>query len=134
MFALMILAMSTVALTQFGVFYWRAVLASVASQPVSMSVLSVVAAENRPLRAADFAEFVGLHQLTPDLSAGGRGLGLVRFYYSLIQALEMLVGQRVPAVARWTEREGATCARYAAVRVDLRLQGNLEMSAAIRSC
>jgi hypothetical protein len=134
MFALMLLAISTVALSQFGVFYWRAVLASVASQPVSMSVLSAVSAENRPLRAADFGQFVGLHQLTPDLTTRGQGLGLVRFYYSLVQALEMLVGQRVPAVAQWTEREGATCARYAAVRVDLLLQGNLEASAAIRSC
>ena len=134
MFALMLLAISTVALTQFGVFYWRAVLASVAAQPVCMSVLSAVAAENRPLRAADFVQFAGLHELTPDLSTGGRGLGLVRFYYALIQALEMLVGARVPAVAQWTEREGAICARYAAVQVDLRLQGNLQLSAAIRSC
>ena len=134
MFAAMLFAISTVAISQFGMYYWRAVLASVASQPISESVLAAVSAENRPLRAEDFAQFAGLHELTPDLSPRGRGLGLVRFYYGLIKALDMLVGARVPAIAQWTEREGAICARYAAVKVDQRLQGNLQLAAVLRSC
>jgi hypothetical protein len=134
MFAAMLFAISTVAISQFGMYYWRAVLASVASQPISESVLAAVSAENRPLRAEDFAQFAGLHELTPDLSPRGRGLGLVRFYYGLIKALDMLVGARVPAIAQWTEREGAICARYAAVQVDQRLQGNLQLAAVLRSC
>ena len=134
MFAAMLFAISTVAIAQFGMYYWRAVLASVASQPISESVLAAVSAENRPLRAEDFAQFAGLHELTPDLSPRGRGLGLVRFYYGLIKALDMLVGARVPAIAQWTEREGAICARYAAVQVDQRLQGNLQLAAVLRSC
>jgi hypothetical protein len=44
------------------------------------------------------------------------------------------VGARVPAIAQWTEREGAICARYAAVQVDQRLQGNLQLAAVLRSC
>jgi hypothetical protein len=134
MFAAMLFAISTVAISQFGMYYWRAVLASVASQPISESVLAAVSAENRPLRAEDFAQFAGLHELTPDLTPRGRGLGLVRFYYGLIKALDMLVGARVPAIAQWTEREGAICARYAAVQVDQRLQGNLQLAAVLRSC
>jgi hypothetical protein len=134
MFAAMIFAISTVAISQFGMYYWRAVLASVASQPISESVLAAVSAENRPLRADDFAQFAGLHELTPDLGPRGRSLSLVRFYYGLIKAVDMLVGAQVPAVAQWTAREGATCARYAAVQVDLRLQGNLQLAAALRSC
>jgi hypothetical protein len=134
MFAAMLFAISTVAVSQFGMYYWRAVLASVASQPVSESVLAAVSAENRPLRSADFAQFAGLHELTPDLNPRGRSLGLVRFYYGVIRAVDMLVGARVPAVAQWIEREGAVCARYAAVQVDQRLQGNLELAAALRSC
>jgi hypothetical protein len=35
MFAAMLFAISIVALTQFGLYYWRAVLAAVAGQPVS---------------------------------------------------------------------------------------------------
>jgi hypothetical protein len=134
MFAAMLFAISTVAIAQFGMYYWRAVLASVASQPVSESVLAAVSAENRPLRANDFAQFAGLHDLTPDLSPRGRGLGLVRFYYGVIKAVDLLVGVRVPVVAAWSEREGAICARYAAVQVDQRLQANLELATTMRSC
>jgi len=46
----------------------------------------------------------------------------------------VIVGQQIPAIAQWSEREGAVCARYAAVRVDQRLQANLELVAAMRSC
>jgi hypothetical protein len=133
MFAAMLFAISTVAIAQFGMYYWRAVLASVASQPVSESVLAAISAENRPLQAADFVQFAGIHALTPDLTRG-KSLGLVRFYYGLTRALNMMVGVRVPAVAQWTEREGTICARYAAVQIDQRLQANMELAAALRSC
>jgi hypothetical protein len=134
MFAAMLFAISTVAITQFGMYYWRAVLASVASQPVSESVLAAISAENRPLQAADFVQFAGLHAMTPDLTPRGRGLAMVRFYYGLTRALNMMVGVRVPAVAKWIEQEGTICARYAAVQIDHRLRANMELAAALRSC
>jgi hypothetical protein len=134
MFAAMLFAISAVAITQFGMYYWRAVLASVASQPVSESVLAAISAENRPLEAADFVQFAGLHSMTPDLTPRGRGLAMVRFYYGLTRALNMMVGVRVPAVAQWIEQEGTICARYAAVQIDHRLQANMELAAALRSC
>ena len=130
----MLFAISAVAITQFGMYYWRAVLASVASQPVSESVLAAISAENRPLEAADFVQFAGLHAMTPDLTPRGRGLAMVRFYYGLTRALNMMVGVRVPAVAQWIEQEGTICARYAAVQIDHRLQANMELAAALRSC
>jgi len=130
----MLFAISAVAVTQFGMYYWRAVLASVASQPVSESVLAAISAENRPLQAADFVQFAGLHAMTPDLTPRGRGLAMVRFYYGLTRALNMMVGVRVPAVAQWIEQEGTICARYAAVQIDHRLQANMELAAALRSC
>jgi len=134
MFAAMLFAISTVAIAQFGMYYWRAVLSSVASQPVSESVLAAISAENRPLQAADFVQFAGLHALTPDLTPRGRGLAMVRFYYGLTRGLNMMVGVRVPAVAQWIEQEGTICARYAAVQIDHRLQANMELAAALRSC
>jgi hypothetical protein len=130
----MLFAISAVAITQFGMYYWRAVLASVASQPVSESVLAAISAENRPLEAADFVQFAGLHAMTPDLTPRGRGIAMVRFYYGLTRALNMMVGVRVPAVAQWIEQEGTICARYAAVQIDHRLQANMELAAALRSC
>ena len=39
MFSIMLLAISIVALSQFALYYWRAVLAGVAAQPVSDRVL-----------------------------------------------------------------------------------------------
>jgi hypothetical protein len=134
MFAAMLFAISAVAITQFGMYYWRAVLASVASQPISESVLAAISAENRPLEAADFVQFAGLHAITPDLTPRGRGLAMVRFYYLLTRALNMMVGVRVPAVAQWIEQEGTICARYAAVQIDHRLQANMELAGALRSC
>jgi hypothetical protein len=134
MFAAMLFAISTVAVTQFAMYYWRAVLSSVASQPISESVLAAVSAEDRPLRASDFKQFLGHHRLTPDLNPQGGNLGLVRFYYSLTQALNSLVGSHLAPVAQWSEREGVICARYAAVQIGLRLQGNLESAASLRSC
>lgn len=133
MFALMVLAISTVAISQFGMYYWRAVLASVAAQPISESVLASISAENRPLQAADFVRFAGIHELTPDLAPNGGGLGLVRFYYGLTRAVNTLVGVHLPAVAQWIEREGAICARYAAVQIDQRLQANMELADSLRS-
>jgi hypothetical protein len=40
----------------------------------------------------------------------------------------------MPAVAEWCERERVICARYAAVQIDRRLQANLALVAALRSC
>ena len=134
MFAIMLLAISTVAISQFGIYYWRAVLASIAAQPVSESVLSAVSAECRPLRSDDFAQLAGLHELTPELGPRGRGLSLVRFYYGLVRGVNTLVGSQIPAIAAWSEREGTICARFAAVQIDLRLQSNMELAAAARSC
>jgi hypothetical protein len=61
-------------------------------------------------------------------------LGLVRFYFRAVEALNSIVGSRMPAVAAWSERERVICARYAAVQVGRRLQANLELAASLRSC
>jgi hypothetical protein len=37
-------------------------------------------------------------------------------------------------LAEWCERERVICARFAAVQIDRRLQANLAMAAALRSC
>src|ERR1700686_5784725 len=100
MFASMLFAISSVAVAQFGMYYWRAVLASVASQPVSESVIAAISAENRALRATDFVQFAGIHALTPDLSPRGGGLGLVGVYFGLTRAVIMMVGRRAHPVAQ----------------------------------
>jgi hypothetical protein len=134
MFSVMLLAISIVALSQFALYYWRAVLAGVAAQPVSDRVLLAAQVENGRLTPQHFQTLAGLHDLTPDLNPNKSGLGLVRVYYKLIGGLDAILGKQIPALAQWSEREQAICARYAAVLVDRRLQANLDLAASLRSC
>ncbi len=134
MFAAMLLAISIVALSQFALYYWRAVLAGVAAQPVSDRVLGAAHLEAGRMKGQDFETLAGLHELTPDLRTNGGGLTLVRAYYKTIEGLSALSGTRMPAVAEWCERERVICARFVAVQIGLRLQANLELAASLRSC
>ena len=134
MFSAMLFTISIVALSQFALYYWRAVLAGVAAQPVSDRVLAAARVEGGRVTPQHFGTLVGLHDLTPDLYPNRGGLGLVRLYHRIIVALDALAGARIPALAAWSIRERIICARYAAVQVDRRLQANLELAASLRSC
>jgi len=134
MFSAMLLAISIVALSQFALYYWRAVLAGVAAQPVSDRVLVAAQVENGRLLPKHFQTLAGLHDLTPDLYPNRGGLGLVRVYYRVIEGLDALLGKSIPAFAAWSESELTICARYAAVQVGRRLQANLDLAASLRSC
>jgi hypothetical protein len=134
MFSAMLLAISIVALGQFAVFYWRAVVAGIAAQPVSEQVLAAARVESDAIRGDDFRSFAKLHDLTPDLSPRPGGLGFVPVYFKFIHAIGILAAGRVSAVANWAESERALCARYAAVQIDRRLQSNMALAAAMRSC
>jgi hypothetical protein len=134
MFAAMLFAISIVALTQFAAYYWRAMLAGAAAQPVSDRVLAAAGVQNGQVTGQDFPALLGLHNLTPELRSGGNGLGLVRLYYSLVDGIASVAGRSMPAVGAWSQRELAVCARYAAVQIDRRLQANLELAASLRSC
>jgi hypothetical protein len=134
MFAAMLLAISIVALSQFALYYWRAILAGVAAQPVSDRVLAAANLDAGRMAGQDFKKLAGLHELTPELEPGSGGLTLVRAYYRVVEGIAALSGLRLPALAEWCERERVICARYAAVQIDRRLQVNLALAAALRSC
>jgi hypothetical protein len=134
MFSALILAISIVALAQFGAFYWRAVVVGIAAQPVSGQVLAAANLETGTLCGEDYRSLAQLHQLTPDICAKSSGLGLVPLYFKLIHAIGKLASGRIIALADWAESERVLCARYAAVQIDRRLQANLEFAASMRSC
>ena len=134
MFSAMLLAISIVALSQFALYYWRAVLAGVAAQPVSDRVLVAAQVENGRLTPQHFRTLAGLHDLTPNLNPNRGGIGFVRLYFRFIEGLDAVLGKRIPTFTLWSERERAICARYAAVLVDRRLQANLDLAASLRSC
>src|SRR5256884_9762996 len=116
MFSAMLLAISIVALSQFALYYWRAVLAGVAAQPVSDRVLVAAQVENGRLTPQHFQTLAGLPDLTPDLHPNPGGLAPVRVYYRFIEALDAFLGQGIPSLAVWRARERVICARYAAVQ------------------
>jgi hypothetical protein len=134
MFSAMLFAISIVALSQFALYYWRAVLAGVAAQPVSDRVLAAAQVENGRLTSKHFETLAGLHDLTPELQPNRAGLGWVRLYYRVVEGIGIVFGKLLPGVAAWSERERVICARYAAVQVGRRLQANLELAASLRSC
>ena len=134
MFAAMLLTVSVAALAQFAVYYWRAVMGGVAARPISEDVLAAAGLDGRALRGTDFATFVDLHEITPTLRERSEGFGLVSAYYHFMGAIGSLSRPLVPALAKWSESEQATCSRYAAVLLDRRLKSNLACSAALRSC
>jgi hypothetical protein len=134
MFSAMLLVISILALSQFALYYWRSVVSGIAAQPVSGRVLEAAHVAGGSVTARDFDTFAGLHDLTPDLQPNASSLSTVRFYVRVVEALESLFGSAMPAVAAWSQHERAVCARYAAVQIDRRLQANLELAAALRSC
>ena len=129
MFAAMLFTISIVALSQFALYYWRAVLAGTAALPVSDRVLAAAHIEDGHLLPQHFETLAELHELTPDLQPRQSRLGFVRVYYRLLQGLGAL-----PLLSAWSERERVICARYAAVQVGRRLQSNLELVASLHSC
>jgi hypothetical protein len=134
MFAAILLSISVVALSQFALYYWRAVLAAVATHPVSEGVLAAARVDNRMVTGEDFATFATLHELTPTLDPRAGGLGFVKTYYSIVNKVSAMASNRLPGLASWAEAERAVCARYAAVQIDMRLAMNFEMAASYRSC
>jgi hypothetical protein len=134
MFAAILFSISIVALSQFAVYYWRAMLAGAAAQPVSERTLSAAHVQDGHFTGEEFATLVRLHQLTPELQRSGSGLRLVRLYYWMVNGMGSVLGSRMLAIAAWSQQEMAVCARYAAVQMDRRLQANFELAASLRSC
>src|SRR2546425_2854161 len=97
MFSAMLFLISIVALSQFALYYWRAVLAGVAAQPVSDRGLVAAQVEGGRLTPQDFQTLAGLHNLTPDLYPNRSGLGLVRLYYRAIEGLHAFLAKKIPS-------------------------------------
>jgi hypothetical protein len=134
MFSAMLLAISIVALAQFAIYYWRAVLIGVASQPISSDILDAVHVQESNLSGAHFEKLANLLNLTPALKRTHDGLGLVPAYFKLIGKIADYFGRAFPDVIQWSEHERVLCARFAAVQVGRRLEANLEQAASVRSC
>src|SRR2546425_11984473 len=71
-FSTMILAISITALAQFALYYWRAVLAGGAAQPVSERTLAAAGLNSGGVTAGAFAAPSHPSRVTPRTKTGGR--------------------------------------------------------------
>ena len=128
MISVLMLIAALIGLAQFGVSYWRSMLASTAAQPLSERFCTASGLEHRKPSASDFSAILSLHRLTPGLDNQPSRLRGLQVYYSLVDSL-----RKLPALRQWAQSEMTTCARYLAVTVDQRLSNNLACATEMRS-
>lgn len=128
MMAAIILTVSVVALSQFALYYWRAMISGVASHAISDRIRAAAGIPSRPIGAQDFRSILILNNLSPDLRGPGGSFRVIRTYYAAVEKL----GKIVPAMASWSNAEMATCARYVAVLMDRHLERNIACAAQMR--
>jgi hypothetical protein len=127
--AAVLLSISVVALGQFGIYYWRATIAEIASRPVSECVRLAARISTPLLGSRDFRAIMEVHDLAPHLRGPGGAFRCIRAYYSVAKCL----GRLIPSMTSWAEQEMTTCSRYVAVLLGERLEHNLACSAHIRA-
>jgi len=66
--------------------------------------------------------------LTPDLRGASGNFAALRTYYSIVEKM----GSIVPAMAKWSNSEMATCSRYIAVLMDQHMERNMACAAQMR--
>ena len=112
MFAAFILMLSLAALGQFVVFYYRAILVSVAAYPLTGYVQQVQGFPDRPLCHEDFDVLLRLQQICPQVGPDARSLNVARVYYRLLSAAKRIVNGFLPVMHSWMEREQTLCAQF----------------------
>jgi len=128
MISVLMLIAALVGVTQFGVSYWRSILANTAAQPLSHQFRVASGLEYRTPVASDFSTILSLHRLTPGLDNRPSRLRALQLYFSLVDTL-----RKLPMLNHWAQAELAVCCRYVAVIVDQRLSNNLACAAEMRS-
>jgi len=123
-----ILAVSLVALGQFGLYYWRAMLSGIAAQAISDRIRTAAGITATAIGAQDFYKILILNDLSPDLRGPGGSFRVVRSYYSIVEKL----GKIVPAMAAWSNAEMTICSRYVAVLMDQHMERNMVCATQMR--
>lgn len=133
MIAWLILMFALMAVAQFGISYWRSLVASVASRPLTEQGRAAAHIYGQAASAAEFPLLLSLYQTCPAVAASGEGLGLVRVYYNALNAVRSFASRMAPAFARWAQDEMTVCAQYVAVRIDQRLARTNQLWAEMRA-
>jgi hypothetical protein len=128
MIATVLFMVSTVAFAQFALYYWRAIIAGVAEQPISNRIRTAAGIAAFQVGPQDFRSILSLHDLAPDLRGPNGSFFGVRAYYAAVEKL----GSLIPPMASWANAEMLTCTRYVAVLVDQHLERNNACAAQVR--
>jgi hypothetical protein len=122
MIPVLILALSAVAMTQFGLYLWRAAIISIAAEAYSGegSESGSGGKPSNPLHKHDFHSLSAIHDICPTFERPSLHLQLVRVYYQAIQVIGNLCEERISSIANWAAVELDLCTRCAAVLVDQR--------------
>lgn len=127
----LILVFALAALVNFAVFYVRALMLTIASEPLSDRWRQASAKASVPLD--DFDAVLALNEMCPELNRKGKSIGLVHVYYRVLEGLKSLLGRALPSFSLWADHEMETCTRYVAVLVDRRLRSNFDYAASVRA-
>ena len=119
---------SIVAGAQFFLGYWRAMIASMAAQPLSEKFFVAAGFKHAAMRAEDFGRLLSLHRLMPDVKSLPNSVSRLNVYYSAMKMLSEL-----PGIGGWAQNEMSTATQCLAVIVDQRLIMNLACAADSRS-
>jgi hypothetical protein len=128
MIAAILFAVSMAGLSQFALYYWRAMLIGVAAQTISERVRTAAGISAPAISAHDFHNILILHDLSPDLRGPGGSFWAVRAYYATVEKL----GNIIPALADWSNAEMTTCSRYIAVLMDQHMERNMVCASQMR--
>ena len=128
MIAAILFSISSVALGQFGFYYWRAMLRVNSTQPVSERVRLAAGIVTSSVGACDFQAILKVYDLTPTLDGPNNSFRALRTYYGIVETL----GRLVPGIADWANAELTTCSRYLAALTDRHLERNLACAAGLR--
>lgn len=118
----LILALSAVALSQFGLYLWRAAIISIAAEFCSEGGPYSGGGGIPPnsLYKHDFQSLSAIHDICPTLAQPSMQLQLVRAYYQAIQVISSLCEERVSSIATWAATELEICTLCAAALVNQR--------------
>ena len=102
---------------------------------MSSAVQPALAQFSKSMTSNGFRDISAIHSLCPDLaSSQSTQLRHVKAYYRCMELLNSFC-ESIPSCGcgAWARQEMATCARYAVVMMDQRLQSNLACCEAIRA-
>jgi hypothetical protein len=126
--SVLMLILSVAVGAQFFIGYWRALLAGMATQPLSDKFFLAAGFQHSAMRAEDFGKLLSLHRLMPDVKVMPNTVWRLRVHYSAVKMFRAL-----PVVGAWAQKEMAVCTNCLAVMVDQRLLVNLACAAEARS-